>query len=243
LSLVAVIQARTRSTRLPGKVLMPLGDGTVLACVVARVQASNAADRIVVAVPDGSADDALAKSASALGVDVARGPEQDVLARTLNAVRLSGCTRVMRVTSDCPMIDPQVIRAVVGMQATTGAAYASTALDTGYPTGYDVEVLPADLLELADRSGADTYEREHVTPYIWRRPEQFPAVFLDRKPDRRAWRLVVDTADDYQLAVALYSALGHDPVFGLGAVEALFSERPDLPDMNRTTRQTPYVPL
>lgn len=236
----AIIQARTGSTRLPGKVLKRLGDGTVLGCVVERVRAAGVADAIVVAIPEGASDDVLAAHAAGLGVAVARGPEADVLTRTLIACRLVAATRAIRVTSDCPMIDPAVIRAVTRLQADTGAAYASTALETGYPTGYDVEVLPVAHLEQALAAEPDTYEREHVTPYVWRRPELFPAVFLDRKPDRRAWRLVVDTADDYRLAVEVHTALRSRPLFGLADIEALFAARPDLPDMNRHVAQTAY---
>ena len=96
-------------------------------------------------------------------------------------------------------------------------------------------------LREADAEARDPYEREHVTPFLWRRPERFPALYVDHQPDRRHWRLVVDTAEDYAMAVAVYDALhADDPLFGLETLEKFFAARPDILAMNAHVAQKPY---
>jgi spore coat polysaccharide biosynthesis protein SpsF (cytidylyltransferase family) len=241
---VAIIQARMTSTRLPGKVLLPLGTGTILDAVVARVAAAQGIDRICVAIPEGPEHDQIAASVGALPtIAVARGSERDVLSRFLVAARLTDAEAIVRVTSDCPLIDPAVVGTVIAAARCAGVPYASTALETGYPTGYDVEVVTRDALEAAGREAEDAYEREHVTPYIWRRPDRFRALYIDHKPDLRPLRLVVDTREDYEMARQVWARLGADPLFGLHDVLELRRREPALFAMNAMVRQKPYEGL
>ncbi len=241
MSCLAVIQARATSTRLPNKVCLPLGDRTLLDQVILRVARTPGVDAVCVAVPEGAAQQPVVEIASKhAGVRVVRGPEDDVLERTARAAELCEASRVLRVTSDCPLYDPAVGAELLHLQRALGVPFASTALDSGYPIGLDAEVVDAEALACARREADDPYEREHVTPWLWRRPERFRAVYLDRRPDRRAWRLAVDTAADFRVISALYEALGPAGEFGFGDVEDWIEKHPDLLAWNEHVEQTPY---
>lgn len=230
---VAIVQARMTSTRLPGKVLMPLGGGTVLRRVMARLARTPGLNALCVAVPDGADHDPVAEEAGRIdGVTVARGSEHDVLDRYAQAAEACGAELVLRVTSDCPLIDPGVCGAVLGA-ATANNGYARTAFGSGYPLGLDCEAMPAALLHQADREAAADDEREHVTPYIWRRPDRFPQTLIDRAPDRRSWRLTLDEPVDYDAMLAIEDALDDaGETADFATLERLLVERPDLLAIN-----------
>ena len=241
---VAVIQARMTSTRLPGKILMPLAGKPILTRVIERARAIQGIDTIVVAIPEGGAHEPVASLCRDLDIPVTRGSEQDVLKRTAMAAEAHGAEIVMRLTSDCPFLDPGVSAAILAAFRAGGAAYASNAMESGYPLGFDTQVTSMKALREADAEAADPYEREHVTPFVWRRPERYPALYLDHRPNLRTWRLVVDTQEDYAMACRVYDALApRDPMFGLDALRALFAARPDLLAMNAQVKQTPYEGL
>lgn len=241
---VAIIQARMTSTRLPGKVLLPLGKGSIIDAVITRVEAATGIDHVCVAIPEGAVHAPIAEAiAGRPRVSVVRGPEHDVLQRYLLAAERTAASVIVRVTSDCPLIDPAVIAAVTAARREARVPYASTALETGYPTGYDVEAITREALEAAGQEAADPYEREHVTPFIWRRPERFAALYVDRRPDLRSLRLVVDTAEDYEFARKAWAQLGSDPLFGLDDILNLYDRDPGLFAINQNVQQKPYVGL
>lgn len=243
----AVVQARMTSSRLPGKVMMPLAGVPLIRRTVERVARIAGVDRVVVALAYGAAHDPVAAALAGLDAMIVRGPEHDVLARTAAAVRASGAATVMRITSDCPLIDPAVSASVLQAYLAGSAAgiyYARTAFDVGFPLGFDTEVFAASSLYAAEVEAKDPYEREHVTPFIWRRPDRYPSVILTARPDRRSWRLVVDTLDDYRLVSAIYDALyPKNPKFGFPDLCALFEVRPDILQINAHVEQRPYVGL
>lgn len=226
---VAIIQARYSSTRLPGKVLLPLGSTTVLGQVVKRARAIAGIDSVVIAVPVGAANDPVAEHAQALGATVARGPEEDVLRRYRLAADLVDAEWILRITSDCPLLDP-AMAAVVLAAARARDGYARTALRSGVPLGLDVEALPVRLLRMMDDVASDPAEREHVTPYLWRRPDVFPSFHLDRVPDRRGWRLTIDEPADYAMLQAIFDAAAGtlEEDFRFETLEALLCRNPDL---------------
>ncbi|MCX7353293.1 MAG: glycosyltransferase family protein [Alphaproteobacteria bacterium] len=244
MTIVAVIQARMTSTRLPGKILLPLAGRPILARVIERARAIEGVDRVVVAMPEGDAHTPIATLCATLNVPVVRGSEYDVLSRTLLAAESVGATIIMRLTSDCPFLDPAVSAAVLAGFRRTGVAYASNAMESGYPLGFDTQVTHMNALREADAKASDAYEREHVMPFLWRRPDRYPALYLDHRPNLRAWRLVVDTPEDYAMACAVYDALApSEPLFDLAALRRLFRERPQLLTMNQAVPQTPYEGL
>jgi spore coat polysaccharide biosynthesis protein SpsF len=244
---VAVVQARMTSSRLPGKVLLPLAGAPLIRRTIERVSGIAGIDRVVVALAEGTAHDPVLRALSDLNVMVVRGPEQDVLARTAIAARASGAETVIRITSDCPLIDPAVSASVLQSYeaaAAAGICYARTAFDEGFPLGFDTEVFPASLLYEAEAQSSDPYEREHVTPFVWRRPERFPAMLLSAQPDRRHWRLVVDTQEDFRLVETVYDTLYPKNVgFGYPELCTLFQARPELLAINAHVEQRPYVGL
>lgn len=238
---VAIIQARMSSTRLPGKVMLPLAGSPVIDRVLRRLRRCRLLDVVHAAIPNGQAQQPLIDHLSAGGTTFTLGPEEDVLARTLAAAVDARADIVVRVTSDCPFVEPEVVDAVIAARRAGSFDYARTAMERGFPLGYDCEAFTLRSLEAAHREAKDPYEREHVTSFIWRRPERFSTVVLDHEPDRRHWRLVIDSEEDYRMAAAVYEALrGMSDTFGYADLQRLFSVRPDLLAINRGVRQTPY---
>lgn len=239
---VAIIQARMTSTRLPGKVLRPLAGTAMIDRVIERLRLCRNLHALCVAVPDGEAQAGLVAHLAARGdIRIARGDEADVLARTCDAAHGCDARVVVRVTSDCPFIDPDVVDALVAARAACAFDYARTAMLQGWPLGYDCEAFRIEALEAAAAEAADPYEREHVTPFIWRHPARFRTLVLDHLPDRRHWRLVVDTEDDYRLACRIYDDLAplgrpfrHDDLV------RYLETHPDVLTINRHVRQNPY---
>jgi spore coat polysaccharide biosynthesis protein SpsF len=243
--IIAVIQARMTSTRLPGKVLLPLQGVPLLSRVIERAVAIGGVDGVVVAAPYGLVHDPIEEVVgSHPGVLVVRGSETDLLSRTLDAADAAAATAVVRITSDCPCIDPSLSGAVVAAYRSCSVVYARTSFTSGFPQGLDAEVVSVEALRQAAAADLDDYEREHATPYIWRRPDEFPAVHLLGLPDRRSWRLTVDTPEDYELIRIVYDELGpSNPLFGLGELVELFRRRPELLEINASVIPTAYQPL
>jgi spore coat polysaccharide biosynthesis protein SpsF len=244
---VAVVQTRMTSTRLPGKVLKPLAGAPLIRRVAERVLRIAGVDQVVIALAEGSVHDPVVAALETLPVTIVRGPEHDVLARTALAARAVGAATVMRVTSDCPLLDCSVSASVLSAYLAARAAgirYARTAFESGFPLGFDTEVFDAVSLYEADAQATDEYEREHVTPYLWRSPDHYPAVLIDARPDRRHWRLVVDTDDDYRLAAAIYDTLyPKKPDFGFGDIRQLMETEPELLQTNAHISRHAYVGL
>lgn len=165
-----IVQARMASTRLPGKVLLPLGDTTVLDHVLTRCAAIVEADVVCCAVPDTPDSDQVAREVVRIGertgVRVFRGSENDVLDRYYRAAQELQAERILRVTSDCPLIDPEVCDDVLRLLSTNNADYASNNMPAGWPHGLDCEAFGFDWLERAAKEAESPFEREHVTPFI-----------------------------------------------------------------------------
>jgi spore coat polysaccharide biosynthesis protein SpsF len=220
---VALVQARMGSTRLPGKILMDLGGRPLLAQLLTRLRRARRVDEVVVATSDLERDDPVAALAEAEGVRAVRGDERDVLARMLLAARTARADAVVRVTADCPLIDPGVVDRVVGalVDHPDGCDYASNILHRTYPRGLDTEALWADALARIARLARSPEAREHVSWFAYReRPELFllasvedgdPALAdldwsVDTEADlervRRLWPLAESGADWRALAAA-----------------------------------------
>ena len=239
---VAIIQARTGSTRLPGKVLLPLLGEPLLSHVTRRVSRAASVDATVVATTTMPNDDAIVALGEREGWLVERGSEDDLLERYLGAARAHGAERVIRITSDCPLIDPAVIDDVVGALATAGADYASNTLEPRtFPRGLDVEVMTMRALEAADRADTDPASREHATPYLYRHPERFRLAGVRLPDDLSAHRWTVDTPEDYDLVRRIYDALGRDD-FGWREALRVVDEHPDWSDLNRHVEQKRVPP-
>lgn len=207
---LCVVQARTGSTRLPGKVLQDLGGVPMLEFMLRRLAALDVA-QVVVATSTLDRDDAVAEIADRCGVGVVRGSESDVLARFVTALDRFPAPTVVRLTADCPLTDPAIVAAVLDRHHERGADYTTNVLPRSFPKGLDVEVVSADALRTADRDATDPDEREHVTPYLYRRPERFRLANLDSTLNAGDERWTVDTAEDLERVRAILAAVG-DPL-------------------------------
>ena len=227
----AIIQARTASTRLPGKILkeLPWESGiTVLEQVIRRVKKAASLDRIIVATTQNPKDDPVVEIAEKEGVRCFRGPEQDVLERYFRAAEEFGLEMIVRVTSDCPCMDPQVLDLVVKALSDSGADYASNTLERTWPHGLDAEAFTAAALERSFREAKRDFEREHVTPYIYR-SGRFKIKKVEAPPESSApeIRITLDTIEDYALLCAVYDYLyPGDHFFGAKAIVELFRVKP-----------------
>lgn len=239
---LAIIQARTGSTRLPGKVLMPLGGSTVLGCVVDRLLPARFVDEIVIATSTEKADDALERHAQELGVRVFRGSAQDVLARFYGAASAFRGETVIRITADCPLIDGTLIDAMLEAFAKTpGRDYLSNTLERTYPRGLDAEIFTIQGLEWVHREARAPYEREHVTPYFYQHPEIF-TLHSYTNPDGMDYsqhRWTLDTPEDYAFLQALYDRCPHSAPRDVKTTQviALLEREPDIMQLNARVPQ------
>lgn len=234
---VAIIQARTGSTRLPRKVLLPLLGEPLLAHVVRRVGRARSVDSTVVATTTLADDDTIAEIATREGWLVERGSEMDLLDRYLQAARAHGAEQVIRITSDCPLVDPDLIDEVVAALDTASADYASNTLEPRtLPRGLDVEAMTMAALEEAGREDRDPASREHATPFLYRHPERFRLTRVSSPIDLSAHRWTVDTPEDYALVDRIYDALGRDDFSWRDAL-AVVEAHPEWAALNRHVEQ------
>ena len=207
---VAIIQARLGSTRLPGKVLLDLAGEPMLARVVNRVRRARRVDEVVIATTTEKRDDELASLCAKRGWPCSRGSEQDVLDRYYQAALAHKADRVVRITSDCPLIDPQVIDSVIEGIDLQQSEYSSNTIRRTYPRGLDVEAFTFATLEIAWREDKNPAWREHVTQFIVRHPERFGITQLSYDDDHSHRRWTVDTPEDFALVEKIYNHFGHD---------------------------------
>ena len=229
--ILAVLQARMSSTRLPGKVMADVAGAPMILRQIERLGRCRRIDRIVVATSTDRSDDSLAAVLTLHGVPVHRGPLDDVLARYDGALQAFGPAEVLvRLTGDCPLADPELIDATIALLTDNGLDYAAnTPARRTYPKGLDVEVMRAEALLRAAREAVDPYEREHVTPFLYRHPETFREDFISQDIDEGEVRWTVDRPDDLDFVRAVYDGLyAADPAFTSDDVRALVRGRPDL---------------
>jgi len=230
---LAVLQARMSSSRLPGKVMMPLLGEPMLVRQVERIRRSRLLDGIVLATSTDAADDPLAQLAGALGIPVVRGPLDDVLARYVLAIEHYQPDVVVRLTADCPLTSPTIIDAVIEHFAASNVDYCSNTLTPTFPDGLDAEVVRASALVDVAGVSNDPAEREHVTLGIYRRPERYRLANYAGAVDLASLRWTVDTPDDLAFVASVYEALYlADPDFDLADGLALLEREPGL---SRTT--------
>ena len=239
--IIAIIQARMASTRLPNKVLADLGGQSVLARVVRRASRAQFIDRIVVATTNRPEDDAIVRACAPLGVACYRGKDEDVLDRYHRAAELHGADVVVRVTSDNPLLDPEVADRVIGIFLARCPDYASNSVVHTYPLGLDVEVMMASSLAQAWREAREDYQRAHVTPYFYQNPEWFRIVPVRYHEDLSAWRWTVDYPEDLDFVREVYRRFGNNDRFSWNAVRRLLEAEPWLTQSNRHLCQKQLV--
>ncbi len=235
---VVIVQARMTSTRLPGKVLLPILDRPMLAWQLDRLRHIRHDVRLAVATTANPTDDVIVKLCSQMGVTVCRGSEADVLDRYRSSAQELDADPIIRITSDCPFIDPDVARQVLELWERSEADYASNTLARTYPRGLDVEVFSRRLLETAWLEAGEAFEREHVTPFMYGHAERFRVVELRNTTDESHRRWTVDTPEDLAFARAVFEVVAPDrPDFGTADVLALLARRPELELLNGMVEQ------
>lgn len=228
---LAIVQARTSSRRLPGKVLKPLEGEPMILRQLERITHAASLDRVVVATSNHESDDQLAQFLQSRGIDVIRGPLDDVLHRFVLAVDTHPADVVVRLTADCPLISPAVVDQVVDAFHAGNADYLSNTMDPTYPDGLDVEVVTAQALRYVDEHTEDQHEREHVTLGVYRRTDHFIIDnFRDASgADHSDLRWTVDTEDDFAFVEAIYRDLyPRDPAFEYSDVLDFVNANPHL---------------
>lgn len=234
--IVATVECRMTSSRLPGKVLMPACGKPFLEILVERLSRVRRLDAIVLATTANAADDPVAALGRRLGVGVFRGSEHDVLSRVLGAAGEAAADLVVEITADCPLLDPEITAQVIDLYLLNDCDYASNVDPVSFPVGMDAQVFSRELLALADREGTSPEDREHVSWFIRRQPERFRKLHLPAPPALRRPELglTLDEADDYRLLAAVAEALyPANPAFSCADILALLDARPELAAINR----------
>ena len=259
MNVVAVIQARMGSTRLPGKVLAEIGGRSMLAQVCRRVARAATVDRLVVATTVRPEDEAVVDECERLGVACFRGSEHDVLDRYCRAARAYEADAIVRITADCPLIDPDVIDLVVRAFLEERPDYAANTLRRTWPRGLDTEVTNSAALARADREATEPYQRVHVTPYLYQHPDRFrllavsgarfhrarhvenvPHVDVPHSEDFSRHRWTVDLPADLDFVRGIYRRFDGD-TFSWEEVLQLLAREPALADVNGHVRQKHLV--
>lgn len=234
-NIAVIIQARIGSSRLPGKILLPLGSRTALAQCMRRCQAIKGITHIVCAIPDGEVDDPVADESQNCGVQVVRGPLNDVLKRYVLAAESVQADIIMRVTSDCPLIDPETCSELLDLFLTSHSDYATNNMPPTWPHGFDAEIFTIDALRQADHAAVTQFDREHVTPWIRRAPFFKKTNLLNKAYDMSNFRLTLDFEEDYNFLNAFFRLLPHnDTLPDRRYIFAALQDNPELTLINRS---------
>ena len=242
LKVVAIVQARTGSTRLPEKIFKELSGKPMLWHVVNRLSQSGLINQIVIATTVLSEDDKVQQFSEYNNYSFYRGSSDDVLSRYYEASKYYHADIVVRITADCPVIDPALIdtmlKRYLAQEKSTRPDYFSNVLERTFPRGLDTEIFSYDTLARAHREAILQPEREHVTPYIYNHPDKFIIKNFSSEKDLSFHRWTVDTPEDFLLIEKIYSSLyKKNPLFLFDDILRLFEEKPDLFEINQNVQQ------
>ena len=243
-NIVAIIQARMGSTRLPGKVLIDIQGKPLLAHVIDRVREAKSIDRIIIATTDSGKEKAIIDYARSQEIPYFIGSEEDVLDRFYQAAKEYEAGTIIRITPDDPFKDPEIIDKVADYYLSHEGEvdYVSNTIKPTYPEGLDVEVFSFNALAKAWQEARKPSEREHVTPYIWNHPELFRLVNIENSEDLSHLRWTLDNEADLKFTREVYSRLYRGQVFLMRDILALLRAEPELVHINQgTARNTGYL--
>ena len=238
MKLLVVMQARMGSSRLPGKVMLPVTGEPLLAAMLRRVRAAQTPFDVCIATTMSSDDDPIVELCAEHDVICYRGHPTDLIARHLLAAQGSGAEAVVKIPSDCPLIDPGVIDRVLQyyLENSTRVDYVSNLHPPTYPDGNDVEVMSFGALHAAFREAQEPFEREHTTPYIWERPDRFRIGNVTWETGLNyamSHRFTLDYVEDYRFIKLVFEQLGGTrQVFSLSDILQLLAKKPELARIN-----------
>ena len=233
IDMLAIIQARTRATRLPDKVLFDLEGKAVLEHVINRAKASKYIADVFVGTTIKKADLKIVKLCAELDVSVFCGSEDDVLDRYYQTARLVRPKHVVRITADCPVIDPMVVDKVIELHIKENADYTSNTFGETYPDGQDVEVFTFEALKESWENAELASEREHVTPYMRNNPKKFKLSSLNYSDNLSNMRWTLDNKEDYEFLKIVFKNLYHqNPLFGMNDILYFLGKNPAVERIN-----------
>ncbi|MDM5246498.1 glycosyltransferase family protein [Lysinibacillus sp. G4S2] len=238
MNVTAIIQARMGSTRLPGKILKEVNGKPLLAYQLERIARSNYIGKVVIATTVAPKDDVVIEFCENYGVDYYRGSEDDVLSRYYEAAEQYGGDTIVRLTSDCPIIDPVIVDETIQYFLNNHFDYVSNTIERTYPRGLDTEIFSKSALERAYKEATLTRDKEHVTAYMYSNPESFSLGYIKNKQDYSQYRWTVDTLEDYELIkLILMSIYPFNKEFSWKDVLSLLAENPEWNDINALIEQ------
>jgi spore coat polysaccharide biosynthesis protein SpsF len=233
---VALVQARMRSSRLPGKVMADVHGRPVLGRMLDRLDRLQSVGTVAVATTTRPDDDVVADYCLERGTACVRGHPTDVLDRFHAAAETLDANVIVRLTGDCPVIDPELVDtcvlAFLDARPPFDLVVNRLPWSRTYPIGLDTEVFSREALEAAWREAAEPHQREHVVPFLYENPERFRMLHLEAEADYGRYRWTVDTAEDLELVRRVYSAFGDDDTFTWRDVLALMEREPGLVELN-----------
>ena len=234
--IVTVVQARNASTRLPGKIFLPLMGKPLLIRMVERVQAAKMAGDVVVATTTDSIDNKTYDLCRDNNIPCYRGHPEDLLDRHFQCAKSYGADAVLKIPSDCPLIDPAIVDRVIEKYLCNQVDYVSNLHPPSYPDGQDVEVVSFPALEKAWLESSQDFEREHTTPYLWERPDEFRILNVEWESGQdlsMTHRLTIDYPEDYEMIKLIYENwFPKNPRFGLPDIMQLLQEKPEIQQIN-----------
>ena len=228
---VAIVQARMGSSRLPGKVMMPVNDTPLIGLLLARLALSKEIDEIVVATSTEPENQKLADYVATLNYACVRGSEDDVLARFMQAAEKAKADVIVRITGDCPLIDAGLVDDMLHRFSELDVDYLNNCDPPTFPNGLDTEIFTMDALRLAHDKATDVSDREHVTPYL-RFRETVRRETYKHQPDLSAMRWTVDEAADFEVVKAVFDHFAPDRLFSWDEIVALTASHPNLFEAN-----------
>lgn len=238
---VAIVQARMTSSRLPCKVLLPLGGKPVLQNIIERLRRSKYVDEVVIATTTNQADDAIIELCDSLNCSYYRGSEDDVLNRVLEAAKKFDTDIIVELTADCPCLEGVFVDDMI--EQLEGYDYISNVIQRRFPRGYDTQVFWIKTLERADKEVDNSVDRQHVSSWIYKNPKNFGKYKVKNmgleKLDLSNLRLTLDTETDYQLLQFVFGAFSNN-LFTLREITGLVWQYPELFELNKHIEQKSY---
>ncbi len=218
-----------------------IGGQSVLARVVNRVRRARLGGEVIIATTAKSADDVIVEECRRIAVDTFRGAEDDVLDRYYQCALSAGASAVVRITSDCPLIDPDVVDKTIRSFLNRRSDYASNTLQRRYPRGLDTEIMTMGALTAAWRDAREPYQRAHVTPFIYEHPGRFSLLAVEGFRDYSQYRWTLDTPEDLALIRTLYERMKNRDDFSWLDLVKLVDREPALAEINRNVMQKALI--
>lgn len=242
MKITVIVQARICSTRLPGKVMKIIKNKTILGHVITRIKKAKNVSDVIIATTDKHSDDIIVEEAKKLNVKYFRGSEEDVLSRYYYAAKDNKSDIIIRITSDCPVIDPKIIDIMVEefleYQQKEHIDYLSNTVERTFPRGLDIEILKFDILERCFYDADKDYEREHVTPYIYLNEGKFKIKQYKNTLDYSNYRWTLDTIEDFQVIEKIYDNLyREDELFYFEDILKFIIDHPEIAAINKDIEQ------